>query len=83
MAGRAAFTYAKTIRDRDAFRVEEWVAVFDIEQKKDVLNMLLYSTRKPNPTWIGELPECELALSPDGKRLAVLRDSTLRYFTVN
>jgi hypothetical protein len=82
MTDRIAFTYLNLRRDRDMYLVNERVAVFDAAQKKDVFSTSLNLARQPFPMRFG-LPRVELMLSPDGKRLAVLRDNVLRYFVLN
>jgi len=82
MTDRIAFTYVNLTRDRDTYIVDERVTVFDVAQKKDVFSMSLNLARKPFLMPLG-LPRFELILSPDGRRLAVLRDNVLRYFVLN
>ena len=82
MTDRIAFTYLNLRRDRDMYLVDERVAVFDVAQKKDVFSTSLNLARQAFPMRFG-LPRFELMLSPDGKRLAVLRDNVLRYFVLN
>jgi hypothetical protein len=82
MTDRIAFTYLNSTRDRDAYVVDEQVAVLDVARGKDIFSMSLNSERKTFPQRFG-LPKFELLLSPDGKRLGVLRENVLRYFVLN
>jgi hypothetical protein len=79
---RIAFTYLSLTRYRDLYLVDERIAVVDVSQKRDVFNKSVDIMRKPFPMRFG-LPKFELLLSPDGRRLAVLRGSVLSYFALN
>ena len=82
MSDRIAFTYLDSTRDGSAYLIDEQVTVVDAKEKKDAFRMSLNLQRKSFPMRFG-LPAFKLILSPNGKRLAVMRDNSIHYFVVN
>jgi hypothetical protein len=78
---RVAFTYISNTREGTEYVVDQRVAVLDVAKKRDVFGLSLSSKRRPMPDRLG-FSRFDLLLSPDGRRLAIIRDNVLRYFAL-